>query len=153
VYSLVYASEEQHPFSEPELDYLLERSRAWNEGHGLSGLLLYKSGSFMQAIEGDEAAVRKTFKRRITKDRRHAGVRVLSASEVRERQFPRWTMGYSRVPDEANPAVPGYDDFLSRGNLGPSWSSPTPARVLLDWFRLYSDQATHAAPPTQYRIS
>ena len=150
MFSLTYTSEGQHTFDEPELEYLLQRSREWNQGHGLSGLLLYKAGSFMQAIEGDEKAVRKTFKRRITRDKRHANIRILNAGEVSARQFPDWTMGYSRVATESEPDAPGYDDFLTRGDFGPSWSAPTPARVLLDWFRLHSGDVARLAPPSPY---
>ena len=151
MFSLTYTSEGQHAFDEPELEYLLQRSREWNRGHGLSGLLVYKAGSFMQTLEGDETVVLKTFKRRIRRDKRHAGIRILDASEVRERQFPDWTMGYRRLATENDPAAPGYDDFLSRGDRGPSWSAPTPARVLLDWFRLYSEDV-RSAPTSTYTI-
>jgi hypothetical protein len=150
MFSLTYTSEAQHAFDEPELEYLLQRSREWNHGHGLSGLLLYKAGAFMQAIEGDEKAVRKTFRRRITRDTRHAGIRILNASEVNARQFPDWTMGYRRVATPGEPELAGYDDFLTRGDFGPSWSAPTPTRVLLDWFRLYSEDATLSPPPSQH---
>jgi hypothetical protein len=147
MFSMTYVSASTHSFDEPELDYLLQRSREWNAGHGLSGLLLFKSGAFMQAIEGDERAVRKTFRRRIRRDSRHGDIRVLHAGEIATRSFPEWTMGYRRVAGEAESDIAGYDDFLSRGDFGPSWGSPTPARVLLDWFRLYSDVPSVPAPP------
>ena len=152
MFSLTYTSEEQHAFDEPELAYLLQRAREWNQGHGLSGLLLYKAGSFMQAIEGDEKVVRKTFKRRIARDKRHSNIRILNAGEISTRQFPDWTMGYGRVATEGEPDVPGYNDFLSRGDFGPSWSAPTPARVLLDWFRLYSGDATRFPPASPHSL-
>jgi hypothetical protein len=152
MFSMTYTSEGQHAFDEPELAYLLQRSREWNQGHGLSGLLLYKAGSFMQAIEGDEKTVLKTFRRRIKRDSRHANIRVLNAGEISARQFPDWTMGYRRVATESEPDVAGYDDFLTRGDFGPSWSSPTPARVLLDWFRLYAGATTNSPPVSPYQV-
>lgn len=152
MFSMTYVSTSSHMFDEPELDYLLQRSREWNRGHGLGGLLLYKAGSFMQAIEGDERAVRKTFRRRIRRDGRHGDIRVLHAGDTEVRSFPDWTMGFSRVATEDEPEVTGYDDFLTRGDFGPSWGAPTPARVLLDWFRLYSDNPAVAAPPTQLAL-
>lgn len=152
LFSLTYTSEGQHAFDEPELAYLLQRSREWNRGHGLSGLLVYKAGSFMQTLEGDEAMVVKTFKRRIKRDKRHAGIRILDASHVDARQFPDWTMGYRRLETDSEPTAEGYDDFLTRGDTGPSWSAPTPARVLLDWFRLYTDDVLRSAPTSSYKI-
>jgi Sensors of blue-light using FAD len=151
IFSLVYASEETRPLSEQELDALLAASRANNQQVGLTGMLLCKDGSFMQALEGDEKSVRKTF-RRISRDRRHSGVRVLSATEVSARQFGEWSMGYRRVAEDAPAVSEGYNDFLSRGDLGPSWGSPTPARVLLDWFRLYAGRPTASAPPSLFAM-
>lgn len=149
MFSMTYVSSSSHTFDEPELDYLLQRSREWNRGHGLSGLLLYKAGAFMQAIEGDEKSVRRTFRRRIRRDGRHGDIRILHAGEIEARSFPEWTIGFNRVATENDLEVPGYDDFLARGDFGPSWGSPTPARILLDWFRLYSDNPAVATPPAQ----
>ena len=151
IFSLVYASDGSEPLSEQELETLLAISRANNGRAGLTGMLLYKDGAFMQALEGKEKAVRKAFKR-ISRDKRHSAIRVLSATQVSERQFGEWTMGYRRVSEDYRPGGPGFDDFLACGNLGPSWGSPTPARVLLDWFRLQAGQATASAPPSVYSL-
>lgn len=151
IFSLVYASDGTGPLSEQELETLLAISRTNNAKVGLTGMLLYKDGAFMQALEGDEKTVRKAF-RRISRDKRHSAIRILSAREVSERQFGEWTMGYRRVVEDYRPGSLGYDDFLARGDLGPSWGSPTPARVLLDWFRLQTGQETGAAPPSLYSM-
>lgn len=147
IFSLVYASEATAALTDQQLDALLAVSRANNARAGVTGMLLYKEGTFMQALEGDERTVRKAF-RRIGRDNRHTGVRLLSAKEVPVRQFGEWTMGYRRVSEDAPSATAGFDDFLSRGDFGPSWATPTPARMLLDWFRLYAGQANQPAPPS-----
>ena len=147
LFSLVYTSTESRSLTEDDFDAILARSRSWNGSVGVTGMLLYKDGAFMQALEGGEKMVRKTF-RFISRDKRHQGVRMLSAGPLPERQFAEWTMGFRRV-DDADPAVDGHDDFLARDHIGPSWSSPTPARVLLDWFRLHSGQF-QSGPPSVY---
>jgi hypothetical protein len=149
--SLVYASEGMRPLAEHELDELLAGSRSRNSRVGLTGMLLYKDGAFMQALEGDEKAIRRTF-RRISRDKRHGAIRVLSSTDISVRQFGEWSMGYRRVTEDAPAITPGFDDFLSRGDLGPSWSASTPARVLLDWFRLHAGQETASAPPALYTL-
>jgi hypothetical protein len=49
--SLVYASSAKQLFSEEDLTALLQQSRDNNTRLGLSGLLLYKDGNFMQVLE------------------------------------------------------------------------------------------------------
>lgn len=61
--SLVYMSAADEPFDQDRLDALLEHARARNAASGLSGLLVYKDGRFMQLLEGPEAAVLETYQR------------------------------------------------------------------------------------------
>jgi hypothetical protein len=133
--SLVYASAASRPFDAPELAALLAGSRERNGKRGLTGMLLYKDGWFMQVLEGEERAVQRTF-RRISRDKRHRYVRVLAETPIAAREFPEWTMGFSEITDESLREIPGYDGFLERASTGPSWATPSRARVLLDWFRL-----------------
>jgi hypothetical protein len=57
VYYLVYVSAAVTWFSEAELRALLTGARFRNENADITGMLLYKDGNFMQALEGSEAAV------------------------------------------------------------------------------------------------
>lgn len=135
MFSLVYASAASRPFEGAELEALLAGSRARNAKRGLTGMLLYKDGWFMQVLEGEERAVQRAF-RRISRDKRHRYVRVLAETVVAAREFPEWTMGFSRLTEASLREVLGYDSFLDQENSGPSWATPSRARVLLDWFRL-----------------
>ena len=65
LYALVYVSEAVSPFTEAELDTLLEVSRAYNRRLGVTGFLAYEDpvaeerpGTFVQRIEGPRDAVR-----------------------------------------------------------------------------------------------
>ena len=133
--SVVYASTAAAPFSESALAALLEQCQAKNERLGLTGLLLYKDGQFMQALEGAEDTVRDTYAV-IAADPRHTGVRTLLEEQVPTRQFPDWTMGFRLLTDDAVRQIPGYSTFFdSRRDSTPTWATAARARWLLEWFR------------------
>jgi Sensors of blue-light using FAD len=60
------------PFSTEELTDLLRKSRDNNAALGITGMLLYKDGNFMQVLEGDEERVR-ALATKVSQDRRHRG--------------------------------------------------------------------------------
>jgi hypothetical protein len=90
---LIYISSATREFGQAELDQILARSRANNSAHGLTGMLLFHDGCFFQVLEGDAAAIERTFAT-ISRDMRHGGVIVLESRAVAERGFPHWSMGY-----------------------------------------------------------
>jgi hypothetical protein len=105
---LIYGSQATQDLSPDDLVDLLARARASNEKAGLSGMLLYSSQSFLQLLEGDEAALAETY-RRITADPRHTNLRLLLDAEVPARLFADWSMGFDHVDDEElADELPGY---------------------------------------------
>lgn len=94
--SVVYVSDATVEFSEMDLALLLAVSRANNEPHRITGLLLHEDGRFLQALEGPERAVRTTLAR-IAADPRHTNVRTLEETRITERRFGSWSMGYRAV--------------------------------------------------------
>jgi len=133
--SVVYVSTAVVPFSDEALLALLEKSRAKNTRLDLSGLLLYKDGHFMQALEGPDDAVRALYDV-IGRDPRHQNVRALTVEPIAERQFPDWAMGFHTVTDEALRAIPGYSTFMdSPLETTAFWSDTSRAQWLLRWFR------------------
>lgn len=73
--SITYFSTATTPLDADELSELLERTRSRNASVGLTGLLLYADGSFVQTLEGPDAVVEETFAR-ISGDPRHRSVSV-----------------------------------------------------------------------------
>jgi hypothetical protein len=110
---MIYASSATELFSQDDLESLLEKSRRNNQAVGISGLLLYKDGNFMQLLEGPQEAVATTLQR-IELDHRHRGIIRLYQREQTEREFGDWSMGFKRLDTGAVPAVEGYSDFLKR---------------------------------------
>jgi len=88
---LLYASRAVDPSPHAIEDILIE-SRQHNPGCGITGILCYGGGIFLQAIEGGRNAVNELFGQ-IQRDARHKDVVLLHYEEISERRFGGWTMG------------------------------------------------------------
>ena len=75
-----------------EIDSILAQSRQGNPGLGITGILCYGGGIFLQAIEGGRNAVSELYGH-IQRDPRHKDVILLHYEEISERRFSGWTMG------------------------------------------------------------
>ncbi|RZK30963.1 MAG: BLUF domain-containing protein, partial [Hymenobacter sp.] len=95
VYHLLYCSQAVHVFEEEQLADLMESSLAWNDGCHITGLLCYGNGHFVQVLEGEAAAVEDLFNR-ISLDRRHHQVHVLSRGVGPARRFDDWRMAFTK---------------------------------------------------------
>jgi len=134
--SLTYISTAATPFDTEQMAALLLQSRENNDRHGLTGMLLYKEGRFMQVLEGSSEEVRERYAV-ISADPRHTGVRTLLDESIDQRRFGQWSMGVPDVADDDLRRAPGYDAFFEtppRRREG--WEDPSRAQLLLDWFRL-----------------
>ena len=73
---LLYASNTNRDTPDSVLDDILAASRRNNAGAGVTGMLLYVEGGFMQVLEGDDEAVGAIYAR-ICQDKRHWNTLVL----------------------------------------------------------------------------
>jgi hypothetical protein len=135
MFSLVYVSSAAREFSERDLVELLERSRAKNQRLGITGMLLYKDGNFIQALEGQAEAVDGLFTV-IRRDPRHRDVIRLVRREIKEREFADWSMGFRNLSDPGLRSVPGFAEFLNEPLDAEGFRyDSSRARRLLDVFR------------------
>lgn len=135
MFFLVYVSAAETWFSATELHALLQGSRARNQQAGITGLLLYKDGNFMQALEGDEAAVR-ALHATIKADRRHHGVVTLDSGHQATRQFAQWSMGFFDLRTQAEALPAGYSNFMDLPLADPVFQNqPGPCHQLLQLFK------------------
>ncbi len=109
---LVYVSSATRLLSEAELIELLQTARTNNQRDGITGMLLYSDGNFMQVIEGDEALV-LSLHQKILSDPRHSKTITLLRRQTTERMFPEWSMGFRNLDLEAHEFLPGFTDFLT----------------------------------------
>ena len=74
------------------IESILSQSREHNPASGITGILCYGGGIFLQAIEGGRAQVSELFGH-IQRDARHKDVVLLQFEEILERRFGGWSMG------------------------------------------------------------
>lgn len=135
MYQIVYVSSATVRFTTPDLFDLLAKSRANNARAGVSGMLLFRDGNFMQALEGPEEAVRATYER-IGRDPRHAGAMVLLRGPVEARQFSEWSMGFRDLAAPSARAAAGFSEFLNTPLTGAEFAAdPSRAQRLLLSFK------------------
>jgi hypothetical protein len=122
---IIYMSSAVVPFSPAELQSLLGTSRRNNAALGITGILLYKDGNFLQVLEGEKTAVDQLYAK-IALDRRHHGVMTFFREEITEREFPGWSMAFRDLSAEAENSPEGFNNLLNA-----SWSdlSPYPDKV------------------------
>lgn len=102
LYALMYASDAAVEADPPLLEQILQHARAKNALLSITGILLFRQGSFFQYLEGPEESVRRVYEQ-ISKDPRHSNLRVLIEGFGAERKFSDWTMGYEPLRD--TPAI------------------------------------------------
>ena len=90
---LSYLSEAVSDMSFLGLMRLLESARAFNQQHGVTGILFYDNQQFGQVIEGERANIMKVWKR-IQEDKRHHRIELLEIREIAERSFPEWLLRF-----------------------------------------------------------
>ena len=88
---LLYASRAVDTSPEA-IESILAQSRQHNPVTGITGILCYGGGIFLQAIEGGRQQVSDLFGH-IQGDARHKDVALLHYEEIFERRFGGWTMG------------------------------------------------------------
>src|SRR5665647_76920 len=88
---LLYASRAVDASPEA-IESILAQSRQHNPPSGITGILCYGGGIFLQAIEGGRTQVSDLFGH-IQKDPRHKDVVLLQFEEILERRFGGWSMG------------------------------------------------------------
>jgi len=88
---LLYASRAVDTSSDA-IESILHQSRSHNPGSGVTGVLCYGGGIFLQALEGGRMTVSELYGH-IQRDARHKDVVLLHYEEIAERRFAGWTMG------------------------------------------------------------
>jgi hypothetical protein len=89
---LMYASRAVPAVDQEELLAILRKSKGNNPGLGVTGVLCFSEGIFLQVLEGGRSAVNRLYNR-IATDHRHTQVELLLYEEVGERRFAGWSMG------------------------------------------------------------
>ncbi len=89
---LLYVSRAQSPEVANTTQSILDSARKYNIANGITGILCFGGGLYLQAVEGGRTQVNELYGH-IVRDPRHRDVVLLDYQEISERRFGGWTMG------------------------------------------------------------
>jgi len=129
ILQVVYASIARFHPTEADLDAIREAANLRNPILGVTGVLLYGSGMFVQLLEGPDEAVHELLAR-IEADERHRNLRILVSQLSERRAAKSWAMGVldlDTIEDEGS-ALEGlvrdliaiFDDIEWDNDAGPA---------------------------------
>jgi hypothetical protein len=110
MFHLVYTSHSTQQFSEADLILLLTQCRDSNKLNGITGMLLYLQGKFIQVLEGKKTTV-ETLYSTIKKDPRHTRIITVIRGTSPHRLFSGWTMGFKKLSFEEAHHLSGFRDI------------------------------------------
>ncbi len=120
---LIYASaiepsgfDSQRPLR-TQLDLMLDKARRRNSEVGVTGILLYSGGHFLQVLEGHQRVLATLFDR-IASDPRHKNVIQLGWIQTTERLFGKWYMGLLNLDEQADLDPQLFENFRKRLGAG-----------------------------------
>jgi hypothetical protein len=125
---LLYASRSTAPLTAATIDAILDKSRKNNPARGITGILCFADGLFVQVLEGGRDAICELFNA-IVRDERHSGVRLLVYEEIEERRFGGWSMGQVNLA-KVNPSL--LLKYSEKAILDPFSCSGRASMTLLD---------------------
>jgi Sensors of blue-light using FAD len=114
LHQIVYASKATHPMLPKDLAEILITARSRNLANGITGILLFRRGHFLQVLEGPREQLNVLLDK-LSRDPRHGSVRVLLDEDVSTRAFGAWSMAFQDVTGLEPAALPGYSRFLKNG--------------------------------------
>jgi hypothetical protein len=100
MHAIAYVSAASWNLLDEQVERIVSESRRLNALNGVTGVLLYCDGNFMQCIEGEEGAVVETFGR-IRASTSHYQINELMNQPIVEREFGDWAMGFFRPGPDA----------------------------------------------------
>lgn len=128
MYHLVYTSSATISFKNIDVLNLLKGCRARNRQQGITGMLIYIEGNFIEALEGEETLVKSLFDE-IRKDSRHHDLTILFEETFDEghavRSFPEWSMSLRNFHELQVANISGLNTFVQHiAYSGHSFRSP-----------------------------
>jgi hypothetical protein len=137
-YRLLYMSKSVGDLSEVDLARILESARRHNPERGITGVLLFHRGMFLQVLEGGRDDI-QALVRTIESDPRNEELDVIYEDEAGQRLFRDWSMSYVPLDDadlepfsDAEDAVVRPDELLRRVADNPDIVAAFFAKVLND---------------------
>jgi hypothetical protein len=121
MFHAVYTSTATRLMSSSELTDILTVSRRNNAERDITGMVLDKTGMFMQVLKGERDAVLERLAA-IEADGRHHGISRMIEAEG-QRQFPDWSMGFRDLDSPGVRALEDYSEFMNTPLNAPAFST------------------------------
>ena len=113
---LIYASHvDPESWTSDSFERIIRGARAFNQQHGVTGMLLFKRNRFLQLLEGSRENVGEVMAR-VHADARHQDIAVISVEDIDERLCATWSMAL--VP-EGRLTRPLLGRFFASGDFEP----------------------------------
>ncbi len=109
LYQLIYYSTASAEFGVDESLKMLLDARIANEKCGITGMLLYHKGLFLQVIEGEKETL-AGLSEKIFEDPRHHDIEQIAFEPISARSFSTWSMGFANLGDTAHLHIRGHRD-------------------------------------------
>lgn len=93
VFHLVYQSHIKKNLDENDIQSIVDVSKTNNKKNDITGLLILRDNTFVQALEGNEKKVMELY-HKIKEDKRHSKVKILLNVKSDERIYKDWSMAY-----------------------------------------------------------
>jgi hypothetical protein len=94
IFSLMYISQADEKTDELVLSNILNTARKTNKELGITGVLVYRKGWYLQYLEGEFSTVTTLFYDHILRDARHEDITPVLMEYTKTRQFANWNMGF-----------------------------------------------------------
>lgn len=96
VMQLMYISRATEPFTEQQLQALVEQANNNNRHHDITGSLVYNGGVFLQVLEGGREEVMSLYNH-IKEDPRHHKIKTIYFEPAKNRLFSKWFMRLAKL--------------------------------------------------------
>ncbi len=123
---LIYSSRATREMSKEDLVHILEAARINNQAKQITGMLVFANDDFLQALEGEHDVLEALYQS-ISDDPRNKHCRILSDTEIEERIFPDWSMGFLEIDKADLTQRPGFIDFFNPDMTPRALVNPTSA--------------------------
>ncbi len=127
---LLYVSDAVQAMDDAALEALIAPCRNKNHRLGVTGVLFYSAGHFIQLLEGERSVVRSLFDT-IRKDPRHRDVQLLLLRTIPQRVFADWSMGVLNMDQCSDLDREALDEIVRLAEWGGVSDEPTPLSLKL----------------------
>ena len=128
---LSYVSEQAHAQTDEDLELLLNQARENNARLGITGMLIYYEGLYIQFLEGEEKKIEKLYEK-IVQDVRHPRILQLDSGYNNERQVGEGSRAFEKLSPKEAQEITGFNELKKKEAFFNTENQEHPAIILLN---------------------